>query len=265
MSMGPGRTILQDFEVMEDSAVNFYRPNDTSQNGQTARARLQMRYGWEKQGFLTESFHPVGAFLNKGRPLVPVWKFERPFRLNPGEELTAVITAGGAFSLATLPAESTPALMFNALRVKDNQPKMLYDVSRTVDSTGDTQSLSFRCDADSSMLLYSVTAHDWYEYNAIVNLAIPPWSSEIQIFSPGGREWMHYEVEPGLNLTAAQLRFIKSAWFEGASDRVDLGEQDGWVQEADEAFVLELMQQLTGTSDVVVYVTLRGVLERPHD
>ena len=265
MSMGPGRTILQDFEVMESDAVNFYKPNDASQNGQTARARLMMRYGWEKKGFLTESFHPVGSFLNKGRPLVPVWKFERPFRLNPGEELSATITAGGAFHLSTLPAESTPALMFNALRVKDNQPKMLYDVSRTVDTTGTIQALSFHCDADSPMLLYSVTAHDWFEFNAISNLSIPPWSSEIQIFSPGGREWLHYEAEAGLTLTAAQLRYAKSAWIEGASDRVDLGEQAGWVQESDEPFVIELMQQLPATSDVVVYVTLRGVLERPND
>jgi len=264
MAVGPNRAILQDLEIFEHGAVNYYKPNDTVPNGQTARARLMMRYGWEKKGFLTEAFHPVGAYLNIGRPFVPVWKFERPFRLNPGEALTATILAGGAYNIVTMPAESTPGLMFNAVRVKDTQPKILYDVSRSVDATGTVNSLEFRCDADSPMFLYSVTAHDWYEYNAIPTAAAAPTCSELQIFSPGGREWFHYESAP--TLTAAQLNVIKGAWLEGYCDKVDLGEQSGWVMENHESFIVELMQQDESQgSTVVVFVTLRGVLEMPND
>jgi hypothetical protein len=263
MSMGRGRQLLQDFEVFEIGAVNYYQPNDTVPNGQTGRSRILMRYGWEKKGFLTESFHPVGAFLNKGRPLVPVWKFERPYRLDPGQRLSAVIVAGGAYNISAMPEESTPALMFNCVRVKDNQPKLLYDVARTVDATGTSESLYFQCDADSPLLIYSVTLHDWYEYNAVVSAAAAPTVSELQIFGPGGREWFHWETVP--TPTAAQQNQIKGCWVEGFCDKVDLGEQDGWVQEPHESFVIEFMKQQTGVSDINLIVTLRGVLERPND
>jgi hypothetical protein len=242
-------------EILHEDYGNPYNV-EAQTNGQVY---LLMRYGWEKKGFLTETFHPVGAFLNRGRSLTPVWKFEKPYRIHPGESINATLMAGGAYSLDTMPAESSPAIMFNAVRLKDNRPTLLYDVSRTVDATGTVRSLSVHCDADSSMDLYSVTINAWWEFNAYT-----PRPAELQIYGPGGREWFHLESQP--TLTALQLQSYKSGWLEYWSDYVDLGEERGWVMNSDEAFVVEFKQPPTlGSTTKLIGVTVRGVLERPND
>lgn len=263
-SLGPGRSILQDCLVSIFGAVNIYPPNDPNPlpSSQTRRSQILMRYGWEKRGFLTEDFHPAGSFVSGYRPMTPVWKFERPYRLDPGEALSATITAGGTYNLQTSPRESTPALVFNGVRVRDNQPKLLYATTQLLAYTGDVVSLTFNCDSDSSLLLYSVTLHDYYDYNAYTSGWAAAVPSSVQIFGPGGREWHHYESD--FTLTAAQVRAVTSNWIDLPGDPIDLGGERGWVQESDEAFVIEFKQN-SSEGDKYAFITLRGVLERSNE
>jgi hypothetical protein len=272
MSAGFGKTILQDFEISSPSHLSIY-PNNPSPATQEGRELYKMRYGWTRRGYLTETLIPVGAFLNRGRPMVPVWKFERPYRLDPGESLTAVISSGGVVSTteSSIVSDSTPAIMFNALRVKDRQPKLLYDVSRDValnstTNAPNTRSMTVTCDSDTSMLLYSVSIHDWYDVNITGNTpAETSQPSNLQIFGPGGREWFHGEsLMTGAQSTIVGYtpgQFNRYSWVDLQGDYVELGEQNGWVLEPGEDFILELERLATGATAKELALTLRGCME----
>jgi hypothetical protein len=269
--MGPGRIILQDLSVQQLTKYNMYPQNKTgSATEDFGRFTFMMRYGWDKRGYLLATTHPYGSFVNAGRVMVPVWKFIRPYRMDPGEQLTATMVCGGRFSLSTIPQDSYPALVFNGVRVKDNQPIQLYDVARSVTAADTEVALAdstLKCPSDSSILLYSVATQNTWDFSASTASATRDHPSRIQIYGPGGREWFHWEqpVSPAVAITAAQITGAESAWIQLPYNRIILGEKTGWIQERDETFIMEYERAVgyaNNDGDALrMAVTLRGSVE----
>lgn len=271
MAMGPGRTILQDLSVGQLTMYNEYPPNQSGQTADdTGRNTFMMRYGWDKRGYLLEDLHPYGSFVNAGKSMVPVWKFIRPYRMDPGEQLTATIICGGRFSLSKIPTDSYPALVFNGVRVKDNQPIQLYDVARDVTAAGTEVALAdstLKCPADSSVLLYSVAMQNTWDLSVNTIGATQDHPNRVQIFGPGGREWFHWEqpVTPVIPITAGQIVAAQAGWLHLQYNRIKLGEETGWIQERDETFIMEFERAIgyANRSELPfrMAVTLRGSVE----
>jgi hypothetical protein len=302
----PGaRVIVQDVSVQASfpsgggTLLNQMPQNDLSNNRGGGVLHMLMRIGWKGKGYLTEELLPYGLFLNKAKPLTATWNFVRPYRMDPGEALTATMWALATrlASNANCGAESGSiefgkcvGLMFHGVRIKDGNPVMLYDASQELvcTTTADPNlreialaRKTLACPADSSILLYSVSATNMdlqnYDYTEVTEGIA---GTMAQIYSPSGRPWMSsimanhfpYGVVPWAGITEQEAATYPH-WIDPYDSLIDLGEERGWLKEAHEQITVELelgpeaASQLggAGTPDTwPVLVTVRGSLEVPN-
>jgi len=227
-----GRTILQDLCVYD-----YLSEGSPSTN-------LLMRVGWLGKGYITEKRLPAGLFVNKSRPLVPVWELPRPYVLWPNQQLRSRIAVDGS-------GWSTQGLVFNGVRLKDNRPCMLYDT--TEEAMGATPQAGFadrslRCPGEPPVAIHSVGISYWDEDRLNASL-------DVQIWSPQGREWFHCSPYAGAPPPAQRLR-----WIDPPTDLLALGEERGWVIGTGQTFLVEF-ESLDTSTDMQLVTTLRGCVE----
>jgi hypothetical protein len=233
MAVGGGivRNFLQDLCVRQEVA----EVNDL----------LLMRYGWEGQGYLTEDLYPPGIFHNKPKPLDTTWRFVKPYRINPGEMLSAVYRPA-----AVNGEEIYPSIMFNGVRTRDRLPSHLYDTFNGLSDQANLRALNgitLWCDRDSAIQLYGVSITEYaltLTQNALV-----------QIAGPDLREWFHYQT----NIQTAPPRRLSENWINPFWSLIALDEERGWIMERDEVLIVEY--ENTSGADMVVWTTLRGSME----
>ena len=283
-----GRMILQDLQI---TPLYIFKPyGGTSDiDGQSV---LLARIGAEGHGYLTEELLPLALQTNATKPQMPVWRFARPYRLDPGQKLSARILHM-CRTAAELGTNQTPGLMFHGKRVKDDLPIMLYDSKDTyiappadnvrvpVNLTNST----FNCPQDSSVLIYAVSSYTaWDPAEAPNGSPLTNYGPLIQVFGPNGRPWSTSEIAtPNISLGAAPTQSVSDwadglGWIETYQSLIELGEGRGWVLDQKETLLVELenpngAQALSeaystgGTAegyDLIVVVTLRGCLEVPN-
>ena len=208
----------------------------------TPSTQLLMRLGWLGKGFLLEKRMPAGLFLNKSRPSTSVWKFPRPYVLWPNQNLRARIIARGDRS-------ADQGIMFNGVRLVDNRPCLLYDSDENNIAAAAGVALAgpdMRCPGDSPVALHSVTVPNWV-------YAPEGGSSEVQIWSPQGREW--FQVAPFVAAPPAPYQ----KWIDAPVGMLALGEDRGWYMGRGQTLLIEF--ENAGGADMSIMVTLRGSIE----
>lgn len=288
------RMILQDLSITPLFIVNTLG-GPASGTGYTGVCQLNARIGWEGRGYLTEELLPLALQHNTSKPFTPCWKFERPYRLDPGERLRVRIihrnlpSGDGGYP-------QTPAFMFHGVRVKDGLPIMLYDSKDTyVDPPSDSYGVvvnltksTYNCPMDSSVLIHAASTYSTWSPDRTFNDVATDYAPLIQVYSPSGRPWSTAEVSTN-NLTLgvappAANNYTTSDWAEGrgwiqpSMGLIELGEKRGWVLNKDQALAIELENPNNSVSnsafygtggagdgyDLMVAVTLRGCLEDPN-
>jgi hypothetical protein len=228
---------------------------------------LLVRIGWKGKGYLTEELVPYGTLLNTARPLTPTWNFVRPYRMDPGEALTATIwplatnIGAGAGSDCSEEVDSAifgkcVGLMFHGVRIKDGNPIMLYDSTQELFCrTGNTDPViqqamvqkTLACPADSSILIHSVSGTNFDLQNMDPG-AIPWGGSMMQIYGPGGIPWMKPIINvdfPNLAVAAPpgvtqQEVTTLTHWIDPKGSLIGLGEERGWLREPSESVTVEV-------------------------
>ncbi|MCK5643003.1 MAG: hypothetical protein KAJ19_19505 [Gammaproteobacteria bacterium] len=289
-----GRMLLQDLHIdplyVSNEVAGASAGSTTSAfNGVSA---MTIRLGWEGKGYLTEEMAPYGLFANTSRPMVPVWKLIRPYRLDPGQSLKVRVihrdrtAANGGY-------EKTPAVMFHGKRMKDNLPIMLYDAKDTYEETptndyGSINNLTeatYNCPADTPILIYSVASYTERSENEAPN-AYP--SPLIDVIGPNGRSWVQSDIDNNNLLLgvapAGANNYTTSDWINGygwldpPGSLIQLGEKRGWMRHKNETILVEMEMPTGSISDLAAYdtggdaegydllvvLTLRGCLEVPN-
>lgn len=209
--------------------------------------QLLMRVGWLGKGFLLEKRIPAGLFINKSRPGVPVWKFTKPYILWPNQQLKARIRR-------RLDTDGALGLALHGRRMVDDRPIIIYDTTEA-DVAQNAAAVGFsdptlKAPGDSPVELHSVAITDW-DHDKTANV------SEVQIWSPGGREWFQNTQFVGPPPPADQR------WIDPPTELFELGEDNGWVIGAGQTFLVEF--ENLSTSNINVVVTLRGSIELEED
>jgi len=225
------RAHLQDLIIFQGS--------DTSAGGSEATdgKLIRMRMAITGQNYLTEQLYDYKVYRDGLRPLNSVWKWNKPYRIFPGDEMEVHIGQGPNAGEETPP--DVRSIMFNGVKVLDNSPIMLYG-QRTVTAT-DTgmwgiDSRRLRCPSDSPVDLYSVTTAE-FGFDAID-------STPIYIIGPDERPWWSNRAwEHMIDPPVASIMLGK-----------------GWVLQPGETLALEFENDDTAEPLVVI---LRGVLEVP--
>ena len=206
-----------------------------------------MRIGWLGKGFLLEDAVPEQLFVNVGTPGCSCWRFERPYRIYPGQRLRATIDPA---------AETTryQGIVFQGVRVKDDLPVMIHDGNEALIGNGTVAALageSMQCPADSAVDLYSVTIPE-FTPNYTAALA----SSDVQIWGPDDREWFRFVYRAA----AAAVNLQENQWWLNIpGGYIELGEERGWIQKPGETFVAEF--ENLSANDIIVASTIRGSVE----
>jgi hypothetical protein len=147
------------------------------------------RIGKFGEGLLTEDFYPLTMFGTKPRQEYGVWEFSKPYRLFPGERLSALVTYSAAAGGRGLERDCTvPAVQFNAVRVLDGRPLLLYDNTNTRMSGIAVMSVrlvseNLQCPADSPIDIYSCVVQPASMDTVGVTV------TELMIYGPDGRKW----------------------------------------------------------------------------
>jgi len=214
-------------------------------DGSFAGNRILMRMGWLSKGYLLERRLPVGAFINKGRPLVSTWSFPRPYRLKANARLRATLNAG----------ETTAryqGIMFNGVRCEDRRPMMLYD-GNEAESTAllPFNGMNLYAPTDSDVELYSVSIPE-YQYSRADN------ATAVRIWGPGNREW--FKVQPYVAAPAGMGNYTR--WIDPPGDLIEMERHRGWEVDSDETLLIEY--ENTTAVNAVIVTTLRGSLEVDH-
>lgn len=195
---------------------------------------------------LTEDFYPLSMFGTKPRQEYGVWEFSKPYRLFPGERLSASITyAAGAGARGGERDCTVPAVQFNAVRVMDGRPILLHDNADA--RMGGVAATSIRlisenlqCPADSAIDIYSCVLQPTSN-----GLALPGAGTvtELMIYGPDGRKWWDDPT----------WRFL----FDTPGFLMDLGKAE-WILEPSESFYAEFITPATACDLAIV---LRGQIE----
>ena len=112
----------------------IFQGTDTSGGGSEATdgKLIRMRMAITGRNYLTEQLYDYKAFRDGLRPLNSVWNWKWPYRIFPGEEIETHVGQGPNSGVASAP--TIRSIMFNGVRVVDDEPIMLYgqrDVTAT--------------------------------------------------------------------------------------------------------------------------------------
>jgi hypothetical protein len=195
------------------------------------------RFGSE---LLTEDFYPLTMFGTKPRQEYGVWEFAKPYRLFPGERLSAHVAYGAGAGQRGQERDCTvPAVQFNAARLLDNRPILLHDSANA--RMGGVAATSIRlisenlqCPADSPIDIYSCVVQP-----TSMGTTVP----ELMIYGPDGRKWWDDSTWPFLFDTPGFL--------------MDLAKSE-WILEPGESFYAEFITPATACD---LSVVLRGQIE----
>jgi hypothetical protein len=189
-------------------------------------------YGHE---VLTEDFYPLAIYGNKVRQEFGVWEFPKPYRLYPGEKLSAFVGYDAAASGRDV---TVPAVQFNGVRVVDERPILLHDNTFVAMPAGQSTRLvaeKLQCPADSPVDLYSCVLQP--------NSSLVTNGITTMIYGPDGRKWWDDENWVWLFDTPGFL--------------LDLNKPE-WVLGPGESFYCEF---ITPTTSCDLEVVLRGQIE----
>ena len=205
--------------------------------------QLLMRVGWLGKGFLLEKRIPAGCFINKSRPGVPVWRFTKPYILWPNQQLRARMRRRQDL-------DGSLGIAFHGRRMVDDRPIIIYDtteqdIAQNAAASGFSDP-TLKAPGDSPVELHCVTGCDW-GFDKTQN------TSEIQIWSPKGREWFQFSPFAGPPPPADQK------WIDPPTELFELGEDNGWVIGPGQTFLVEF--ENTSATAMNVMVTLRGSVE----
>jgi hypothetical protein len=249
---GNGRTYLTD--------VAFY----STGTGNVTGTNPLVRIGKWGRGLLTEAFYPLSLFNTKVRQEFGVWEFAKPYRLFPGERLTALVEYTDlAREAAPTRDRTVPAVMFNAVRVVDNRPVLLYDnldhrgvlglpvqIPQPTSEGVRLSSEKLQCPADSPVDIYSCVGQPTTSVRSIYNPAVNPpalldvvTTENFMIYGPDGRQWWDQKEWPCL--------------FDPTGFVMDLNKPE-WVLNPGESFFCEFITNATVTD---MTVSLRGQVE----
>jgi hypothetical protein len=230
---GNARTFLTDVSFFSVNTGNIFGTNPL------------VRIGKWGHGLLTEAFYPLSLFNTKPRQEFGVWNFAKPYRLFPGERLSALVEYAeiGRGSPATRD-RTVPAVMFNAVRVVDNRPVLLYDNLDHRGVIGEGVRLAaekLQCPADSPVDIYSVVAQPTTNVGGSVgdNYAL----EQLMIYGPDGRQWWDQKSWPCL--------------FDPTGFIMDLSGPE-WVLNPGESFFCEFATDPASTD---MQIVVRGQVE----
>jgi hypothetical protein len=195
---------------------------------------------------LTEDFYPLTMFGTKPRQEYGVWEFPKPYRLFPGERLSASITyAAGAGARGGERDCTVPAVQFNAVRIVDNRPILLHDNANA--RMGGVAATSIRlisenlqCPADSPIDIYSCVLQPNSGSTTVFGAITV---TELMIYGPDGRKWWDDPT----------WRFL----FDTPGFLMDLGKSE-WILEPGESFYAEF---ITPAAACDLAIVLRGQIE----
>jgi hypothetical protein len=226
---GNARTFLTD--------VAFFSANVGNREGTNPLVRI----GKWGQGLLTEAFYPLCLFNTKPRQEFGVWNFAKPYRIFPGERLSALVEYAEVGRQAPVTRDRTvPAIMFNAVRVVDKRPVLLYDNLDHRAVVGEGVRLmaeKLQCPADSPVDIYSVVAQP------TTTLSGDVCDEQLMIYGPDGRQWWDQKSWPCL--------------FDPTGFIMDLNRPE-WVLKPGESFFCEF---LTDTASTDMTIVVRGQVE----
>jgi len=259
----PGNHIIwQDMCIWFPSLSNQY--TDTTTQGY--ESKLLMRYGQRNKSYMVDRPMPVAAFINKGRPMLPVWKFERPYTLYPSEALNSRILQGGIPQATPQGAQGVrkgaPGIVFNCVREKDGRPHLLHaSIQETLD-VGAERPLTgtfMKCPSDSPIHIYGVGHHQCYNYDSDPTNTVP---LGLEIYGPNGQSWLHRIIDPNYALTD---QFTLGAWVDPPNSLIELGVERGWRTEMSNPLAVEFMFDTTTDAETYDFVlTVRGHAEVDH-
>jgi hypothetical protein len=202
----------------------------------TTTGNVLARIGKFGVELLTEDFYPLTMFGTKPRQEFGVWEFTKPYRLFPGERLSALVSyvAGAGNRDCTV-----PAVQFNAVRLVDNRPILLYDNANA--RMGGVAATSIRlisenlqCPVDSPVDIYSCVVQPQSNGAAV---------AELMIYGPDGRKW--WDNQTWLFL------------FDTPGFLMDLSGHE-WILEPGESFYAEF---ITPAAACDLAIVLRGQIE----
>jgi hypothetical protein len=205
------------------------------------------RIGKWGHGLLTEAFFPVCVFHTKPRQEYGVWEFAKPYRVYPGERLSANIEYrffGGEERSDPTRDMTVPAIQFNGVRTVDQRPVLLYDNFNAQITTSQGIRLAaekLQCPADSPVDIYSCVAQPTTTVNVNSNPATA--AERLMIYSPDGRQWWDDMSWPFL--------------FDPPGFIMDLNKPE-WVINPGESFFCEF---ITTEATCDAYISLRGHVE----
>jgi hypothetical protein len=219
--------------------VSFFKTVGTFNNigGQfITTGSVLARIGIYGKGLLTEDFYPIGLFGTKPRQEYGVWEFPKPYRLFPGERLSASVTYAANAGNRDC---TVPAVQFNAVRVVDGRPLLLHDNANA--RMGGVAATSIRlvsenlqCPMDSPVDIYSCVMQPTSSGGAV---------AECMIYGPDGRKWWDDATWMYLFDTPGYL--------------MDLAKHE-WVLEVGQSFYCEF---ITPAAACDLSIVLRGQVE----
>lgn len=226
--------------------VSFYQLIGTLGAGPptTTTGNVLARIGKFGGELLTEDFYPLTMFGTKPRQEFGVWEFTKPYRLFPGERLSALVSYAAGAGTAGLERDCTvPAVQFNAVRVVDNRPILLYDNANA--RMGGVAATSIRlisenlqCPVDSPVDIYScVLQPDSMRFAGFTT------ATELMIYGPDGRKWWDDPTWPYLFDTPGFL--------------MDLSGPE-WILEPGQSFYAEF---ITPAAACDLAIAVRGQIE----
>jgi hypothetical protein len=198
------------------------------------------RIGVHGKGLLTEDFYPLALFNTKPKQEFGVWEFPKPYRLFPGERLSAHVTYNAGAGLRGQERDCTvPAVQFNAVRLADNRPILLHDnanarMTGVAATSIRLTSENLQCPADSPVDIYSCVTQPTFMNTTVANL---------MIYGPDGRKWWDDATWPFL--------------FESPGFLLDLNKPE-WVLEVGQSFYCEFITPAAGCDLTIV---VRGQVE----
>jgi hypothetical protein len=209
-----------------------------------------VRIGKTGLGLLTENFYPLGLFNTKPRQEFGVWEFAKPYRIYPGERLSAAIEYNGVSGRQGGLTRNcvNPAIQFNGVRVSDQRPILLHDCwDRRMIADGAVRLVAekLQCPMDTPVDLYSCVAQPTMD-TVVAGDGDLNTLERLMIYGPDGRQWWDDNKWPYL--------------LDPVGVVMDLNKPE-WVLQPGESFYCEFITEslAPNTSDIII--VLRGQVE----